>query len=707
MSLPGAMAYGVLVFGVLGPDGASRGLVAGLVALALCNLVTAPLAGCKVMACSPHSLSALMLAAAVVQLADGAGDQPGLPIDMVFQVVFVAIFLAGFIQLAVGALRLGDLAKFVPYPVTCGLLTGTGLVILRSQLGPLLGVPRGGNLLTEFHWGNLAVGCVTCGVAFFAPRATKKYPAPVLALLMGTATYYLLEYLDLEDHLGPTIGAIPAGLPRPDALLGMLGMLGDGGLLERAAVVIPLAFGLSIVASLGTLISCIAGDALSGERSNTSRELVSQGLGNLACGAFGGLAGAGSPSRTVANYNYGGRGRLSRVVAGVLALLTLVVAGPAVALLPRVVLAGLLVVLAIGLVDLWIVRTAWGLIRRTEADAPVALTNVAIAVLVTALMLTIGVLEAVAAGLLLAQVYFVVRMGKQIVRRTYNGAEVHSNVQRCAVEYGLLQKTGQRIVVVELEGSLFFGTADRVATEVELISSGETFAVILDLRRTNELDLTGAKILGRCVKECQKRGAWLLLSYSPRSAVAQHLRIHGVLETVGESRCFGGVNDALAWAEDRLLDQLLEADRYSTERALGSVDALSQLEPGDLEWLKSSLVRREFAADELIFSQGAPGDRVLFITAGRVRITADLTGERHDTNLATLCPGTLLGELAVVDGRPRSATAAADGQVVCFELEEQRLQELIQERPLVGSKIMAGICREIATRLRIANRALN
>lgn len=89
-----------------------------------------------------------------------------------------------------------------------------------------------------------------------------------------------------------------------------------------------------------------------------------------------------------------------------------------------------------------------------------------------------------------------------------------------------------------------------------------------------------------------------------------------------------------------------------------------------------------------------------------MRIEADLAGNQRKTHIASLCPGTLFGELAVVDGRPRSASAIAEGPVVCLELDAHRLEALTDERPRVGAKVLAGICREIATRLRIANRAV-
>ncbi len=197
-----------------------------------------------------------------------------------------------------------------------------------------------------------------------------------------------------------------------------------------------------------------------------------------------------------------------------------------------------------------------------------------------------------------------------------------------------------------------------------------------------------------------------MLSYEPGAAVERHLKTHGILEIVGQERCFASTNEALGWAEDRLLDELVGPERYTKELAPDSLDALRALDEDERSWLQERMERREFESGEVLFEQGSEGDRVFFITRGRVRIEATLTANGRKTHLASLCPGTLLGELAVVDGRPRSATAIADGPVVCLELKAQRLEELTDERPRVGAKVLAGICREIATRLRISNRAV-
>jgi SulP family sulfate permease len=261
------------------------------------------------------------------------------------------------------------------------------------------------------------------------------------------------------------------------------------------------------------------------------------------------------------------------------------------------------------------------------------------------------------------------------------------------------------IRVLELEGSLFFGTADRLGRSIERICEEGAHTVILDLKLVAELDVTAAMVLPIAVKRCRKSGGSLMLSYKPGTAVAQHVQTLGVEDIVGSQWCFDRVNDALGAAEDLLLDDFIGSNRYAREHALEEFPALSELDRHELGALSRILVKRELQDQEVLFPQGDDSTSLFLLSRGRIRVLAASPGE-PPVSLAMLCPNMLLGELALVDRRPRSATAQASGTVVLHELQKDAFEAFLQSAPTIAGKVYAGIAREIAMRLRVAHRTV-
>jgi sulfate permease, SulP family len=706
MSLPAAMAYGVLVFGSLGPEYTSAGVVSGLIGLAMLNLASAPFAGNKIVSCSPGALPTLMAAAAVPEMLNQVRElNPGAhPQTTVLVLLFTAMALAGVFQFIVARLNLGVLGKFVPYPITAGLLTGTGILILMSQAKSILGIASFTELLGGVLWGSVLVAAVTCATVLLVPHFLRTVPAPLVGLLNGTLAYYGFIALGGDALFGPVIGSIPSSIPAPRYAANIATTFSDTNLWGHAPQVLSLAFGLMVVSSLDSLVACVSGDALAETRSDISAELKAQGVGNLVTALFGGIMGVASSSRTVANYRYGGRTVRSRIVTGLFSLIVLVLIAPLVARVPVVVLAGLLVVVAFSLIDRWSLHTAWSLLRGTSIDWRVALSNLAIMLAVTGLMLFVGVVEAVAVGLLLSLVYFVVRMQKKTIRRRYAGDVFHSNSQRPVGEFNLLEAHGKEIQVLELEGSLFFGTADALLETIEKDLPTARCTIILDLHLVAEVDITGNRLLVRAAQICRQSGSALLLCMDQHSDIAAQLSDGEVMNEVTGDQVFEQVNDALDFAEETLLDRHLGTDRHKMAIPLQEMDVLAQFNDEQIERLRDLIVERRYESGETIFEQGADGDSVHLIQKGRVRIDIVVPGTALSRRIATLCAGTLLGEMAFIDQRPRSATATAFNEVVVWQIDRAKLVGIALEDPEIINRLLVGISYEIATRLRIANR---
>ncbi len=309
---------------------------------------------------------------------------------------------------------------------------------------------------------------------------------------------------------------------------------------------------------------------------------------------------------SIANHRAGGRTRLASMVAAAVVLLAVLLLGPAIAVLPRVVIAGMLFVVGVQLFDQWslrlLVRTLTGKLihwRRMALDLLVAL-------LVAATILVFDPVVGVAMGVAVAVLFFIVRMSRSAVRRTYHGDAVRSRKARDPKLADILAAHGRRIVVFELEGPIFFGTAEDLATRVEAAATGGADHVVFDLRRVNELDTTGARILIQIHERLKRQGRRLLFSHAHDSyLVSTVLRDLGVAGTLGGDGLFADTDAALEWAEEQVIRAHGAGEALTGEIAMDRLSALEGLTETEVAVVGALLVRRVFSPGEVVIKEGS------------------------------------------------------------------------------------------------------
>ncbi len=713
--LPKAMALGALVFAPLGAEYMPLGLVAGLISLAISNLGGAGIGGMPFMNNAPYSLSSFMLLSGMQLIVRYLGGVPHTPegVFTAMALLFFTVFMGGLFQLLFGLLRIGNFAKYIPYPVVAGLLNGSAILIITSQLHLLLGLPKPLHWATFMaqigatQWMTLLLGLLVCLAIWAGPKINHKIPAPFYGIVAGSAAYTLCRFWCPAQALGPLIGRIPSAVPLPRYGLEFLRIVSAGGHHAVIGDLTLMAMGISAIVSLRSLVVCTAGETLTQERYNANRELMSQGVGNMLVGLFGGITSAGSLPSTLANYQYGGRTALSRVASGLFTLAVLIALHPLVARIPTVVLAGMLVMIAIKSLDQWSLTLLPGVRPALAAKDNRPLINLLVVSLVTITIVAFGIFEALGVGLLVTISLFVIQLSKTIIRRDSSGEVIRSNTQRAEREAALLEEFGARIRIIELEGSLFFGTADKIAVRVEQLLGREAGFVIIDFKRVSEIDSTGAKIMSQLVSKCGKHGLELFFSSVILTGANQ---AHGELRNILgaeeiQRRCFTDMEIALAVAEDRLLDSLIGRGRYDREIGVEEIDALRQILPEEFARLRPFFTRHAYESGEVIIRQGADDQNLFFVLRGRTRVMLRLA-DATTLRLSTLCPGTVCGEMAILDQGPRSADVVAVGTVVCCCLTRDAIVRINEEQPAVGYKILSGLGKELARRLRLSNRTV-
>jgi anti-anti-sigma factor len=294
-------------------------------------------------------------------------------------------------------------------------------------------------------------------------------------------------------------------------------------------------------------------------------------------------------------------------------------------------------------------------------------------------------------------------MSQGIMRRIRYGDTLRSRRSRPAQELERLAASGKSILSIELEGTVFFASAEQLQNRVDdAVSSGSTY-VIVDLERVTEIDSTGAQLLVQMVKQLASRHAVLVLSgLSAHERLASSLREQGVIdaiEAIDRERIQPDLDRALEWCETAYLGSNESGDRRDLEHA----DLLRGLDADAREVVVSRMQVQNFAAGQVVFAEGDEGSALYVIAHGTASVRMALpTGDRR---LVTFSAGTVFGEMALLDHQKRSATVRADEELTCYVLDRPQFDALAVSHPAIAITIMANLAREMSQRLRIANRA--
>lgn len=710
VSIPGNVAAGVIAFAPLGAEYAGVGILAGMLSSIVAGLLASLFGGAPGMIAGPKATTSMAFAAMLTTLiATGRFDLATPDGErLLLSLAFGAVLISGSVQILLGAFRVGGLVKFMPYPVVAGIRNTTAILLVYSQIWPSLGVARQGwgELLADLGQIQPATLSVTAFTALFVwkgGRWVRKPLVPIVALVAGSALYYLIEGLVPGTRLGPALGALPPVVPRPDYLGSIFGALAQSVSLGVVAAVVSGALAIAVLDSISALITLVSYQSIADRRFDANHQLVGQGIGSAASAFFGGLTTSGILARAVVNHRSGGRTRASGVVNALGVLVLMLVLTRALAMLPKATIAGLIMVIASGLVDRW----SFGQVKESlRPDAEDRRDNVVASVQMIFVVLvgvTWSLVAAVGAGVALSVLVFVIQMSRSPIRRVRTGATVRSAKSRDKETTRILEEKGHRIAVLELEGTIFFGSSDALATEAESLADEGADFVIFDLRRVRDIDATGFKVLGQTFTRLRSRGTTLGFSFvvpgSLRPDVAEDLMLNGV----PEARMFESTDRALEYFEEGLLMKLGadEFDEGGWTLSMFAADwGLSEEESAVLE---RHVGERWFDGGDFLFREGDTDRSLFMLRRGTADITIPIPGEARHRRLGTVARGTIIGEIALIDGLPRSAGVRATGPVDAYELTHEAFTRIAREHPAIGIKIQAGIGAVLGTRLRRAN----
>ena len=522
VALPLAMAMGVA---------SGAGPIAGMYGAIFVGFFASLFGGTPAQVSGPTGPMTVVMAAIFLQYTSLFPDNP----EQGAALAFTVVIMGGLFQILFGILRIGKYIELVPHPVVSGFMSGIGVIIILLQIGPLLGqasvsspiaaaaaIP---DFFADIESTSLTLGMIALiivyGVPRFIPRLNQMVPSPLLALIIGTASYLLF----FTGSATPIIGDIPTGFPE-------LRMPVIDSELLSAMIVSSLT--LAGLGTIDSLLTSLVADNITRSQHKSDREIIGQGIGNTIAGFFGGIPGAGATMRTVVNVKAGGRTPISGALHAVVLLAIVLGAGSLASDIPKAVLAGILIKVGTDIID-------WDYLKLLK-DAPKAGVVIMLVVLVTTV--TIDLLLAVGIGMIMASFLFMQRMANlqlESVTATKNCEELPLNTE----EQNIITAAEGRILLFHISGPMSFSAAKGMA---RLHSTVQDYDVmLLDLSDVPMIDFTSARAIEDMIIDTKSAGRHVFL-VGARQRVYDTLKKQKILRHLDTAQIYHQRLDALEHA---------------------------------------------------------------------------------------------------------------------------------------------------------------
>ncbi|WP_445734257.1 SulP family inorganic anion transporter [Mariniflexile sp.] len=411
----------------------------------------------------------------------------------------IATFMAGFIIIGFGLVRLGNLLKYIPYSLIVGFTSGIALIIFSSQINDFFGlhiakvpadfIDKWVVYFSNFHkinWYAISIAVATIFITLYFQKIIKKIPGSIIAIVLSTIVVVVFDIP--VDTIESNFGNIPnqLGLPHiPNVNF------------DTIQALIQPAFAIAILGSIESLLSAVVSDSMIGGKHRSNMELVAQGAANIFSSLFGGIPATGAIARTATNVKNGGRTPIAGIVHALVLLAIMLLFAPYAKLIPMSCLAGILMVVAYHMSE-W--KQFISILKGNRMD---------IIILLTTFFLTVvfDLVIAIEIGIVLSSFMFMKRMSESVNIQDFSSE--NGNGEHLFDEELLNIPKG--VVLYEINGPLFFGAA-RQFQETITNTHLQPKVIIIRMRYVPLIDATGYQSIKEIIKTYNARKIKVIIS---------------------------------------------------------------------------------------------------------------------------------------------------------------------------------------------------
>ncbi len=456
-----------------------------------------------------------------------------------FDNLLICTILAGGLLFTMGITRMGNMIKYIPFPVTMGFTSGIAVLIFSTQIKDFFGlqvdkVPSEfidklrvlGEHFGTLQWPTVSLAAASLAIILFWPKSwQRRVPGSIAALVVGTAA---VAFFNLPvETIGSRFGGIPQGLPSPH--LPVLSWENIQHLFQPAVTI-------ALLAAIESLLCAVVADGMVDDRHDANQELMAQGLANIVSPLFGGIAATGAIARTATNVKSGARTPMAGMIHAVTLLAIILVAAPLAKFVPLATLSAVLVNVALHMGE-W--HNFARLRRWPICDTAVFLSAFALTVVVD---LTV----AVEIGMVLAAILFIKRSSE-----TTQIMAVDESTETEGSHHSLVGKEVPKgVMIYRMMGAFFFGAVDKLESVLKR-NKEEPEVLILRMRKVVAIDATGLNALEDLYEKLHRKGKHLVLS-APHTNPMMVMEKAGFIDRLGRENVCPHIDAALARAREIL-----------------------------------------------------------------------------------------------------------------------------------------------------------
>jgi len=621
-------------------------------------------------------------------------------------VIIITAITSGVVFIIMGRFKLGRLVRYIPFPVVGGFLAGTGWLLASGAMGVMLDESLTFAIVpTLFHLDILMLwlpGTIFAFVVLISLRLIDHSLLVPGLIVGGFVVFYVVlavtgTSIEEARSLGLLLGSMPGGgLWKPPSISFFTDVQWHVVLTQIGSMAAVI-----LVSVISLLFNTTGLELIFKKDIDLNRELTVAGVANVAAGLGGGVAGYHALSLSALGNRLGPPTRILGITASLMCIVVILFGASLLSYFPLPILGGLLMFLGLSFLTEWL-YDAWFKLTKTDY---------LLVILILVAIARFGFIKGVLAGMVVAVILFVHNYSKvEVTKHTLDGDSCRSPVDRSRLQQHCLDEHAWMLFVLQLQGFIFFGTADSLLSQVtERVSDTSQESprfVILDFRHVSGFDASAINSIMK-MKQLAEKSGFVLVFANLTDWMQDQLALGGVVsETDKNIRVFSEFDYALEWCEDEIIGICLEVDS-SDDTDIGLLLSRISINQEQADMLLDYFERVTYRSNDEVISQGSVADELYFIESGSLTVTLETEGNRS-VRLRTVKAGNVVGEmgmyLGLVGDAYRSASVTTNEESVLYRLTRESIIRMEQDNPDLAAMFHRFIITLLSTRLIQTNR---
>jgi len=694
-----AISFAALIFaGELSPfvsSGITLAMIGAIITGIVITLLTTIPGTVSGIQDAPTAILAVMSAVIVTSMPPGASGSE--TFITVVAVIAVTTFLCGLFLLGMGYFNLGGLVRFLPYPVVGGFLAGTGWLLVTGSITMMTGIaPSISNLSILLQKEVLWLWLPGLALAIILLVLLNRFSHQLLlpGLVIGASMFFFMGmwisgYSIAEiNEFGWLLGPFPEGSLLQSLSWSAVAEIDWSLVLSQAGSMIV----VLVLSAVSLLLNASGLELETRKEMDLNQELRAAGISNIFAGFFAGLIGYQQLGLSVMNQKLGAQTRLTGLFAAGVCVAALVAGTAFITLLPKFVLGGLLLFLGLSFLYEWAYQTWYKLPRA----------DYLVIILILVVIASVGFLEGVAVGIVAAIILFAINYSQvDVIKHSLTAETYQSTIARPKLHKRLLRRYGKQILILELQGYIFFGTAnqllDQIREHVDSYSGSRLCFLVMDFAHVTGIDssvVINFRKMVQLLRESNSTSVLTALSDDMR----KFLERSGVLGDNGDAFVvLPDLDHGVEWCEDALLES---TGVLGKDTSKSFQDQLKDL-IGDSEIINrimSHLELQEIPAGYHLIQQGDSPGSMYFLEEGIVTVQLETSGEKP-LRLNTLSSENLVGELGFYLGSKRNASIVSETPIKVYRLTTEAIKSMETSDPEAAALFHKFIVHVMAEKL--------